>query len=241
MAKKQDKKIVIDKKQKKEPKQTQANPKNPVGKNPNQSKKNEKKWHKTMSLKKELRRKWSSIQKEISNSWWVSLSRWRPNLFQNPDELLELFNLYLASIQEKKVFTKDIPLETYDRNDPDFMDRVTTHTQWVKLWIDIREIYIFKSTPTKLWFYVFMGWMSSEGRSEYKKKDEFSETVWLIETYLESVVENWGLQWTINPTMAQFVLNTTYGRVPKNINLDKEYIPTDEEKEKMDKLIYKNT
>ena len=59
---------------------------------------------KTMSVKKEIRRKRSTKKKELekeADKGAIQLGRKR--IFKDGEELLELFNLYLASIQIKTV------------------------------------------------------------------------------------------------------------------------------------------
>jgi hypothetical protein len=82
---------------------------------------------KTMSIKKEIRRKRSTKKKELEkeeDKGAIQLGRKR--IFNDGEELLELFNLYLASIQVKIVGK------------------------------DGTERWIFKQIPSKLRFYVFL-------------------------------------------------------------------------------------
>ena len=144
---------------------------------------------KTMNVKKEIRRKRSTKKKELEkkeDKWAVQL--WRKKLFKNWEELLELFNLYLASIQEKIV------------NE------------------DGTESRKFKQIPSKLRFYVFLWGMSRETWSKYKIKPKFSDTIQFIEDFFEAELESGWLDGTFNSSMTQFVLNTTYWRNPKNLN-----------------------
>lgn len=143
---------------------------------------------KTMSIKKEIRRKRSTKKKEVekdTDKGAIQLGRKR--IFKDWEELLELFNLYLASIQTK-----------------------TVNELWEEQWN-------FKEFPSKLRFYVFLWGMSRESRSEYKTKAEFSDTIQFIEDFFESELELRGLDWRHSASMTQFVLNTTYWRNPKNI------------------------
>nr|DAS07711.1 MAG TPA: hypothetical protein [Caudoviricetes sp.] len=43
------------------------------------------------------------------------------------------------------------------------------------------------------------------------------DTVEAINNFFEWVLESGGLEGTMNPQMVQFVLNTSYGRNPKNV------------------------
>lgn len=144
---------------------------------------------KTMSVKKEIRRKRSTKKKELekeADKGAIQLGRKR--IFKDGEELLELFNLYLASIQIK-----------------------TVNDLWEEQWN-------FKEFPSKLRFYVFLWGMSRESRSEYKTRTEFSDTIQFIEDFFESELEIRWLDWRHSASMTQFVLNTTYWRNPKNLN-----------------------
>ena len=144
---------------------------------------------KTMNVKKEIRRKRSTKKKELekeTDKGAIQLGRKR--MFKDWEELLELFNLYLASIQVKIVGKDGI------------------------------ERRIFKQIPSKLRFYVFLWGMSRETWSEYKTKTEFSDTIQFIEDFFEAELESGWLDGTFNSSMTQFVLNTTYWRNPKNLN-----------------------
>jgi hypothetical protein len=71
--------------------------------------------------------------------------------------------------------------------------------------------------PTKLGFYLFLGGMSRSTWREYEIREDFSDTVEAINNFFERVLESGGLEGTMNPQMVQFVLNTSYGRNPKNV------------------------
>lgn len=194
-----------------------------------------------MDLKKEIRRKRSTKMKDIDSTDWFSLKLWRPRMFDTPEELLEFFNLYLSSIQEKETITDKEYTEIYEKPlGKKWKNNNKTELKWVKVDMKLKDVWIFKEKPSKLKFYVFLGGISSETRKNYRLRDDFLEAVELIETYLESVVEDWAISWEINPTIAQFVLNTTYWRVPKSISLEKDYVPTDDEKKKLDDLVWNN-
>ena len=72
-----------------------------------------KKQNKTTKEKSAIKRKRSSIQKEQESKGAVFLGR--PEKFKTPEELRDLFNLYLASCQELVKVPKEVPKETYDR------------------------------------------------------------------------------------------------------------------------------
>lgn len=71
--------------------------------------------------------------------------------------------------------------------------------------------------PTKLGFYLFLGGMSSATWKSYEIAPDFLQTVEAINNFFEWILESGGLEWTINPQMVQFVLNTSYGRNPKQV------------------------
>lgn len=59
--------------------------------------------------------------------------------------------------------------------------------------------------------------MSHSTRKSYEIREDFLATVEAINNFFERVLESGGLEWTMNPQMVQFVLNTSYGRNPKNV------------------------
>ena len=71
--------------------------------------------------------------------------------------------------------------------------------------------------PTKLGFYLFLGGMSHSTRKSYEIAPDFLATVEAINNFFEWILESGGLEGTMNPQMVQFVLNTSYGRNPKNV------------------------
>ena len=71
--------------------------------------------------------------------------------------------------------------------------------------------------PTKLGFYLFLGGMSHSTRKSYEIREDFLATVEAINNFFEWILESGGLEGTINPQMVQFVLNTSYGRNPKQV------------------------
>ena len=71
--------------------------------------------------------------------------------------------------------------------------------------------------PTKLGFYLFLGGMSRSTWKSYEIAPDFLDTVESINNFFERVLESWGLEGTMNPQMVQFVLNTSYGRNPKQV------------------------
>ncbi len=59
--------------------------------------------------------------------------------------------------------------------------------------------------------------MSHSTRKSYEIREDFLATVEAINNFFEWILESGGLEGTINPQMVQFVLNTSYGRNPKQV------------------------
>ena len=66
-------------------------------------------------------------------------------------------------------------------------------------------------------FDLFLGGMSHSTWKSYEIAPDFLATVEAINNFFERVLESGGLEGTMNPQMVQFVLNTSYGRNPKNV------------------------
>ena len=176
-----------------------------------------KKQNKTTKEKSLIKRKWSSIQKEQEAKWAVFLGR--PEKFKTPKELRDLFNLYLASCQELVKVPKEIPVQT---EEVDWEPLVNRRKTWIKMKNSLITEYTISEqwkrtkVPTKLGFYLFLGGMSRSTRKSYEIAPDFLDTVEAINNFFEWVLESGGLEWRMNPQM-QFVLNTSYGRNPKNV------------------------
>lgn len=82
--------------------------------------------------------------------------------------------------------------------------------------------------PTKLWFLFWRG-ISKNNWENYKKRQDFLGTVERIETFLEAQLEEYGLMNKANSSMVQFVLNTSYGRNPKQVIEEKSEFVLNEE------------
>ena len=181
-----------------------------------------KKQNKTTKEKSLLKRKWSSIQKEQEAKWAVFLGR--PEKFKTPKELRDLFNLYLASCQELVKVPKEVPKGTHDRDNIRFWPKIQKISENILVTsFTISEERKRTKIPTKLGFYLFLGGMSSATRKSYEIREDFLETVEAINNFFERVLENGGLEGTMNPQMVQFVLNTSYGRNPKSLQENMEY------------------
>nr|DAT13847.1 MAG TPA: DNA-packaging protein small subunit [Caudoviricetes sp.] len=59
--------------------------------------------------------------------------------------------------------------------------------------------------------------MSRSTWKTYEIAPDFLDTVEAINNFFEWILESGGLEGTINPQMVQFVLNTSYGRNPKQV------------------------
>lgn len=177
-----------------------------------------KKQNKTTKEKSAIKRKWSSIQKEQESKGAVFLGR--PEKFKTPEELRTLFNCYLASCQELVRLPKENPVQT---EEVDWEPLVNRKKPWIKMKnsliteYTISEQWKWTKVPTKLGFYLFLGGMSSATWKSYEIAPDFLETVEAINNFFERVLESGGLEGTMNPQMVQFVLNTSYGRNPKQV------------------------
>ena len=175
-----------------------------------------KKQNKTTKEKSAIKRKWSSIQKDQEAKGAVFLGR--PEKFKTPEELRKLFNLYLASCQELVKVPKEVPKGTHDRDNIRFWPKIQKISENILVTsFTISEQRKRTKIPTKLGFYLFLGGMSHNTRKSYEIREDFLPTVEAINNFFEWILESWGLEWTMNPQMVQFVLNTSYGRNPKNV------------------------
>lgn len=177
-----------------------------------------KKQTKTTKEKSAIKKKRSSLQKDQEKKWGIFL--WRPEKFKSPEELRTLFNCYLASCQELVKVPKEIPVQT---EEVDWEPLANKKKPWIKMKNSLITEYTISEqwkrtkVPTKLGFYLFLGGMSSNTRKSYEIREDFLQTVEAINNFFEWILESWGLEGTINPQMVQFVLNTSYGRNPKNV------------------------
>ena len=177
-----------------------------------------KKQNKTTKEKSAIKRKRSSIQKEQESKGAVFLGR--PEKFKSPEELRTLFNCYLASCQELVRLPKENPVQT---EEVDWEPLANRKRPWIKMKnsliteYTISEQWKWTKVPTKLGFYLFLGGMSSATWKSYEIAPDFLETVEAINNFFEWILESGGLEGTINPQMVQFVLNTSYGRNPKQV------------------------
>lgn len=177
-----------------------------------------KKQNKTTKEKSTIKRKWSSIQKEQEAKGAVFLGR--PEKFKTPEELRTLFNCYLASCQELVRLPKENPVQT---EEVDWEPLANRKKPWIKMKNSLITEYTISEqwkrtkVPTKLGFYLFLGGMSSATWKSYEIAPDFLETVEAINNFFEWILESGGLEGTMNPQMVQFVLNTSYGRNPKQV------------------------
>lgn len=177
-----------------------------------------KKQNKTTKEKSAIKRKWYSIQKEQESKGAVFLGR--PEKFKTPEELRTLFNCYLASCQELVRLPKENPVQT---EEVDWEPLANRKKPWIKMKNSLITEYTISEQrkrtkiPTKLGFYLFLGGMSHNTRKSYEIREDFLPTVEAINNFFEWILESWGLEGTINPQMVQFVLNTSYGRNPKQV------------------------
>jgi len=182
------------------------------------------KQNKTTKEKSLIKRKWSSIQKEQESKGAIFLGR--PEKFKSPEELRTLFNCYLASCQELVRLPKENPVQT---EEIDWEPLANRKNPWIKMKNSLITEYTISEqrkrtkVPTKLGFYLFLGGMSSNTWKSYEIREDFLPTVEAINNFFEWILESGGLEGTINPQMVQFVLNTSYGRNPKQLQENMEY------------------
>ena len=191
-----------------------------------------KKQNKTTKEKSLIKRKWSSIQKDQESKGAVFLGR--PEKFKTPEELRDLFNLYLASCQELVKKEIETPIATMEKDNI----KVTKYTTKICQNIVIVRKGISEQRkrtkiPTKLGFYLFLGGMSHSTWKSYEIAPDFLATVEAINNFFEWVLESGGLEWRMNPQMVQFVLNTSYGRNPKQVVQNEEPLNNDPIREKL--------
>ena len=191
-----------------------------------------KKQSKTTKEKSLIKRKWSSIQKDQEAKGAVFLGR--PEKFKTPEELRDLFNLYLASCQELVKKEIETPIATMEKDNI----KVTKYTTKICQNIVIVRKGISEQRkrtkiPTKLGFYLFLGGISRSTWKSYEIREDFLDTVEAINNFFERVLESGGLEWTMNPQMVQFVLNTSYGRNPKQVVQNEEPLNNDPIREKL--------
>ncbi|MBB1557725.1 MAG: hypothetical protein HG439_004550 [candidate division SR1 bacterium] len=193
-----------------------------------------KKQNKTTKEKSAIKRKWSSIQKDQEAKGAVFLGR--PEKFKTPKELRDLFNLYLASCQELVKVPKEIPVQTEEVDGEPLANRRKTGIKMKNSLITeytISEQWKRTKVPTKLGFYLFLGGMSRSTWKSYEIAPDFLDTVEAINNFFERVLESGGLEGTMNPQMVQFVLNTSYGRNPKQVVQNEEPLNNDPIREKL--------
>ena len=175
-----------------------------------------KKQNKTTKEKSLIKRKWSSIQKDQEEKGAVFLGR--PEKFKTPEELRKLFNLYLASCQELVKKGVETPVNVFEKPKLDITKRDRKISRDILVTgFTIQEQRKRTKIPTKLGFYLFLGGISRSTWKSYEIAPDFLDTVEAINNFFERVLESGGLEWTMNPQMVQFVLNTSYGRNPKNV------------------------
>ena len=181
-----------------------------------------KKQNKTTKEKSLIKRKWSSIQKDQESKGAVFLGR--PEKFKTPEELRDLFNLYLASCQELVKKGVETPVNVFEKPKLDITKRDRKISRDILVTgFTIQEQRKRTKIPTKLGFYLFLGGMSHSTRKSYEIREDFLATVEAINNFFERVLESGGLEWTMNPQMVQFVLNTSYWRNPKQLQENMEY------------------
>ena len=151
-----------------------------------------------------------------------------------------MFNSYIASCLEKvrkyqivptktvEIWAKHVKLENVESDELTVEEEITEGkaskkkagiqeiTNQLESRYEIEETIKRKQTPTIWWFLRFCGGLAYSTFERYWEKEEFRWTVEWIRNYLESILVEQSSKWEFNPAIAQFVLNTTYNRVPKS-------------------------
>lgn len=190
--------------------------------------------NKTEQKKKKLLGSWRkvTIEDEQAKKYFI----WKPRIFKDSEELLRLFNAYIATCLEK-VKKKDlVPVRTEDNSDWDPLQDLKEIMQAGKnenfkidntlvTEYEIVEDIKWKETPTIWGFLTFLWWLSYTTWENYKKRDEYVGVIEQIQNYCEWVLTKRAIDWEIPSNIAQFVLNVHYNRVPKSKS--EEVIKTD--------------
>jgi len=174
----------------------------------------------TTQAKKSIRTKRSTKMLDIKNDMDAGVPVpliWRPKIFKDSEELVELFNIYCVSLMQKDVKVRKkaseiVPLweRTIKSTWEFFKEGIITERELV-------EERTFERVPSELWFAVFL-WISKKTLENYAEKEEYKDAMDMIHTFCERQVEDLGTSGKISPQMAQFVLNTSYGRTPAQKN-----------------------
>ena len=175
---------------------------------------------------KKLKWSWRTIKADDELVKNMNILLWRPTVFKNPEHLQELFNNYLLSCMKKVRKAELIPVRTEEKED-DFLAELSEAAQanksdWTKIEnnlvanYEITEDIERKTIPTKWGFCSFCWGITYKTFDNYKLKEEFLQTIEWIENTLETIWSSLAAEWKINPKIAEFVLNTSYGRVPKS-------------------------
>lgn len=138
---------------------------------------------------------------------------WRPKIFKWPDELIELFNIYCVSLMQKEVRVRKKASELKKLPERTIKSTWEFYKEWIITERELVEERTFERVPSELGFMCFLGIGKSTFR-EYQNKEEYKEAMEKIHTFCEWQVEDLWTSGKISPQMAQFVLNTSFGRTP---------------------------
>lgn len=179
---------------------------------------------KTLKQLKQMRaNSWRDIK--LDDELVQNLIPWRPRVFKSPAQLWELFQNYLLSCMEKRRYAELVPIKTEEKDSDDFLEVLDEEIQSSKKdgnridnnivsKYEIIEDVDWKVTPSKWWFLIYCWWITYHTFDNYKENPEFLQTIEQIENTLESILVNQAAAWKYNPRIAEFVLNTSYWRVP---------------------------
>lgn len=174
----------------------------------------------TSEKKAVIRRQWSTkmldIKEDMENGMAVPLIG-RPKIFQTPDELIELFNIYCVSLMQKEVRVRKKASELKKLPERTIKSTWEFFKEWIITERELVEEWTFERVPSELGFMCFLGiWKTTF--KDYQNREEYKEAMEKIHTFCEWQIEDLGTSGKISPQMAQFVLNTSYGRTPASKN-----------------------
>lgn len=170
----------------------------------------------TSQKKAVIRRQWSTKMldiKEDMDAWMIVPLIWRPRIFKSPDELIELFNIYCVSLMQKEVKVRKKASELQKLPERTIKSTWEFYKEWIITERELVEEWTFERVPSELGFMCFL-WIWKTTFKDYQNRPEYKEAMEMIHTFCEWQVEDLWTSGKISPQMAQFVLNTSYGRTP---------------------------
>ena len=170
----------------------------------------------TSQKKAIVRRQWSTKMldiKEDMEKWMPVPLIGRPKIFKTPEELIELFNIYCVSLMQKEVRVRKKASELKKLPERTIKSTWEFYKEWIITERELVEEWTFERVPSELGFMCFLG-IGKTTFKDYQNREEYKQAMEMIHTFCEWQVEDLGTSGKISPQMAQFVLNTSYGRTP---------------------------